>query len=254
MSVRTLSLVFEYDMPELKTDDGKTVPDSTAKFVLLALADHASDEGEGAYPGVKRICKKTSMSSQTVCNALNALRHNEYITKTGKSKLDTNDYTINLEKLQPLEFQPVESSNSNGKNRKVGKKILPARVKPFNPPAQPSVKEGASAKPAKPKATDIPELVVYREVVSHWPKPFQRDIVINSIQKVGARLGRDVTAADLAPFFTAWGEVSGNDWSLKWLTEWAVAGRVNGNGNGHHPAEPKAYNGIREFLAGVDNG
>lgn len=127
MSVRTMSLVFEYDMPELKTDDGKTVPDSTAKFVLLALADHASDEGEGAYPGVKRICKKTSMSSQTVCNALNALRHNGYTILEGKSKADTNNYTINLDKLsQPLGFQRLESADSNSKNHK----IPAARVKP----------------------------------------------------------------------------------------------------------------------------
>jgi hypothetical protein len=127
MSVGIMSLVFEYDMPELKTDKGITVPDSTAKFVLLALADHANDEGEGAYPGVKRLCKKTSMSSQTVCNALNALRHNGYTALQGKSKSDTNNYTINREKLsQPLGFQPLESGNSSGQNPAVPV----ARVKP----------------------------------------------------------------------------------------------------------------------------
>lgn len=126
MSVGTMSLVFKYDMPELKTDDGRVVPDSTAKFVLLALADHCNDEGEGAYPGVKRICKKTSMSTQTVCNALNALRSNGYTTLEGKSKSDTNNYTINLDKLQPLGFQPIESDDSNGQNQEI-----PAnRVKP----------------------------------------------------------------------------------------------------------------------------
>jgi hypothetical protein len=128
MSVRTMSLVFEYDMPELKTDDDKTVPDSTAKFVLLALADHCNDEGEGAYPGVKRICKKTSMSSQTVCNALNALRTHGYTTLQDEpSKAGTNNYTVNLDKLsQPLGFQPIESGDSSQQNQTV----LAARVKP----------------------------------------------------------------------------------------------------------------------------
>lgn len=121
-----MSLVFEYDMPELKTDDGKTVPDSTAKFVLLALADHCNDEGEGAYPGVKRICKKTSMSTQTVCNALNALRTNGYTTLEGKSKADTNNYTVNLDKLQRLELQPIESPDSSHQNPP----ILATEVKP----------------------------------------------------------------------------------------------------------------------------
>lgn len=125
-----MSLVFEYDMPDLQTDDGKTVPDSTAKFVLLALADHCNDEGEGAYPGVKRICKKTSMSNQTVCNALNALRHNGYTTLEGKSKSDTNNYTINMGKFQPLEFANSSQQNSG---------ILAARVKPSINHPEPSL-------------------------------------------------------------------------------------------------------------------
>jgi len=72
MSVTVMAAVFAANMPELKTDDDKTVPDSTAKFVLLALADHASEDGENAYIGIKRICQKTSFSTSTVCNALNA--------------------------------------------------------------------------------------------------------------------------------------------------------------------------------------
>jgi hypothetical protein len=132
MSVGTMSLVFKYDMPELKTDDGRTVPDSTAKFVLLALADHCNDEGEGAYPGVKRICKKTSMSTQTVCNALNALRHNGYTTLEGKSKAETNNYTINLSKLQPLGFQSVESEDSSSQNGTTPAARVKPSVKPSN--------------------------------------------------------------------------------------------------------------------------
>jgi DnaD/phage-associated family protein len=110
MSVRIMTAVFEYEMPDLKTDDGRTVSDSSCKFVLLALADIANDFGEGAYIGVKRICKKTCLSTQTVCNALNALRHNKYTKLEGKSKLDTNNYTINIKKLG---FYSIESDDSN---------------------------------------------------------------------------------------------------------------------------------------------
>lgn len=127
MSVGTMSLVFSYDMPNLKTDDGQNVPDSTAKFVLLALADHCNDEGEGAYPGVRRLCKKTSMSNQTVCNALNALRHNGYTTLEGKSKADTNNYTINLKKLG---FQPLEQDNSSRQNPTAPAARTESSVKP----------------------------------------------------------------------------------------------------------------------------
>ncbi len=110
MSVRIMTAVFEYDMPDLKTDDGHLVSDSSCKFVLLALADTANDYGEGAYPGVRRLCKKTSLSTQTVCNALNALRHSNYTNLEGKSKLDTNNYTINIKKLG---FYSIESDDSN---------------------------------------------------------------------------------------------------------------------------------------------
>jgi hypothetical protein len=108
MSVRIMSLVFEYDMPNLRIDEDALIPDSTAKFVLLALADHASDDGEGAYPSVTRLCKKTSMSRGTVCNAIKALRHHGYILYEGESKLHTNNYTI----LTTVLVQPVELPKS----------------------------------------------------------------------------------------------------------------------------------------------
>lgn len=126
MSVTIMAAVFAANMPELKTDDGKTVPDSTAKFVLLALADHASEDGENAYIGVKRICQKTNFSSSTVCNALNALRTSGIIELVGKSKAETNNYTINVSRLQSLKFQPLESPDSSRQNPT----ILAAEVKP----------------------------------------------------------------------------------------------------------------------------
>jgi len=116
MSVTAMSIIFSANMPELKTDDGKTVPDSTAKFVLLALADHASEDGENAYIGIRRMCQKTNLSTSTVCNAINALRHNGFITLVGKSSKDTNNYTINLDRFHPLKFQPLESPDSSHQN------------------------------------------------------------------------------------------------------------------------------------------
>ena len=128
MSVTAMSLVFKFEMPELKTDDGRVVPDSTSKFVLIALADHASEDGENAYIGVRRIVAKTQLATQTVCNALNALRHNGFITLVGRSNKDTNNYTINFER-----FQPLESEDSSHQNPA----ILVARTEPS---VKPSVK------------------------------------------------------------------------------------------------------------------
>lgn len=117
MSVSLMALVFNCNMPELKTDDGKTVPDTTAKFVLLALADNANEEGEGAYPGVDSLCNKTNYSTSTVCNALNALRHNGFTTLVGRSKRDTNNYTVSVTEI--MKFQRLKSQDSSHRNATV---------------------------------------------------------------------------------------------------------------------------------------
>jgi helix-turn-helix protein len=234
-----MSLVFEYDMPELKTDDGKVVPDSTAKFVLLALADHANDEGEGAYPGVKRICKKTSMSSQTVCNALNALRHNGYTTLEGKSKADTNNYTIHLVKLsQPLEFQPLESGDSNGWNRQ----IPAARVKPS---VKPSVnRESTPALDFQsmtiPQAQKVPALKMYSDATGWFPA----DVLWEKVHKI--IMENKLTAEKIRAAAVAWigqGYKRGN---VMGILEWAVNG-VPANIKGDITAAPPARDPSDKF-------
>jgi len=114
MSVSLMAAVFKCNLPTLKTDNDATVPDSTAKFVLLALADHANDEGEGSYPGVRLICRKTNLSASTVCNALSALRSNGFTTRYGKSKRGTYNYSISVARIR--EFQWLESADSSGRN------------------------------------------------------------------------------------------------------------------------------------------
>lgn len=117
MSVKVMSAVFDCNMPELKTDKGAAVSDSSCKFVLLALADHASEDGEGCYPGVRKICRKTNLSTQTVVNALNALRHNGFTQLEGQSKRKTFNYTILVDRI--AEFQWLESSDSSEQNTTV---------------------------------------------------------------------------------------------------------------------------------------
>lgn len=141
MSVRIMSLVFEYNMPNLKTDSGETVPDSTAKFVLLALADHCNDDGEGAYPSISRLCNKTSLSRGTVCNAVNALRNNGYTTYEGVSNRGTSNYTVSIDKLkassttelvQPPNFRQSSHRTDTG---------VPTELKPSLTIIKPSLPE-----------------------------------------------------------------------------------------------------------------
>jgi hypothetical protein len=104
------------------------------------------------------------------------------------------------------------------------------------------VKEAAAPQPS--------EIVLFREVVRHYPKQAQRELVIEAIQKITARLQREITTVDLQPFWTAWAKVSGNEWSLVWLTEWAVSGVIPGR---QQPAQTKGadrMNNINNMLNG----
>ncbi len=95
MSVNLMSSIFEVEFFDIKDAEGNVTKASTAKLVLLAMADHANDEGEGAYPSIERLCKKTALSEQTIRNTFDALRHNGIIELSGKSKYGTNNHTIN---------------------------------------------------------------------------------------------------------------------------------------------------------------
>lgn len=95
MSVKLMSAIFETEFRDLQDQEGNTTKASTAKLVLLALADHANDEGESAYPSVDRLAKKTALSEQTIRNTFDALRHNGVVMLVGTSKYMTNNYTIN---------------------------------------------------------------------------------------------------------------------------------------------------------------
>ena len=97
MSIGLMSAVFVANIPDIEIDCGSekhTVKASTSKFVLLALADHANDEGKGAYPSIETIGKKTSLQRRTVQRALDALIKNGYIICVGSSEYGTDNYTI----------------------------------------------------------------------------------------------------------------------------------------------------------------
>ena len=87
-----MSMIFDHNMETLKTEGGKVVSASAASFVLLALADHANDEGRSIYPSVQTLCIKTKLSRPTICKALDALIRNNYIEYVGRSRLKTKEY------------------------------------------------------------------------------------------------------------------------------------------------------------------
>ena len=140
MSVKLMSAIFETEFRDLPDEDGNITKASTAKLVLLALADHANDEGEGAYPGLTRMERKTALSRQTVINTYGALKYNGIIYLAGISKRNTNNYTINVRSFpkanddsQPiLLVKPVDSTSQT---------TLLEVVNPLDPNHQLTIKE-----------------------------------------------------------------------------------------------------------------
>ena len=61
---------------------GLNLKPATAKFVLVALADNADDEGR-AFPSVESLISKTSLDRKTVIRALDELEQMEVLTDTG---------------------------------------------------------------------------------------------------------------------------------------------------------------------------
>lgn len=62
---------------------GLDLKPATAKFVLVALADNADDEGR-AFPSVESLVAKTSLDRKTVIQALDQLERYEVLRDTGQ--------------------------------------------------------------------------------------------------------------------------------------------------------------------------
>lgn len=106
MSVRVMSIVFE-------ADGGLT---ATQKLVLLALADHAADDGTSVYPSVKTISHKTNLAEGGVRKALRELRDSDLklikITRHFTNRRP-NQYTINVTRLAGMKrVLPDDSQES----------------------------------------------------------------------------------------------------------------------------------------------
>lgn len=88
MSVESMSLVW-------KATDLKP----THKFVLMAYADHAHDDGTNVFPAYATIAKKTCLSRRQVIRVTKELIEAGYLIDCGKSHFETNLLAINHELL-----------------------------------------------------------------------------------------------------------------------------------------------------------
>ena len=91
MSVRIMSLVFENEQLN-----------STEKLIMLALADHANDEGRSVYPSQDLIARKTAFTRTTVNQHVQSLIDKGYLFDMGRRADRSNvlELAINVSKLR----------------------------------------------------------------------------------------------------------------------------------------------------------
>jgi len=104
MSIRVMADIYGCRVGNLAYKDG-VVTAPTVKNVLLALADHADDWGEGCYPSLTLLMLKTELSRPSIINALAALVEGKWISYKGVSSRGTSNYTINLSMVKEYAYK-----------------------------------------------------------------------------------------------------------------------------------------------------
>lgn len=137
MSIEIMSAIFETEFPGdfeyEKNGQKRTAKASTAKLLLLAIADHCNDDGI-AYPGLSRLEVKTALSRQGVLDTIKALKYNGILQVVGvKDKHKTNMYQLNLRFFKPtMKDMPQQVYGGVVKPLDQGSQAtLPAVVKPL---------------------------------------------------------------------------------------------------------------------------
>ena len=145
-----MSAVFEHPMDDLhieKKGELRTVKASTAKLILLALADHANDDGRSAYPSLTKLGQKTAIRHrQTLADALDALQEAGYISYAGRSEYNTANYTLHMGVLASAATAPSDSAVGE---RKIVQSVNSASAATAPKPSfKPSFKTTAAKKPS----------------------------------------------------------------------------------------------------------
>lgn len=209
MSVKLMSAIFETEMRDLdyeKDGEPHKTKASTAKLVLLALADHANDYGESTYPGYDKLEIKTALSRQGLADTFQALQQNGIISVDVRgSRLGTNSYTINIKSFPPM-YKEIESLAEvvkpldSAKSSHLTQASQATRLKPsVKHTKQPSVKKEKpdfqNIKPSQYKS--IPELKTFMDATGWIPGSFVLETVYDFVLA-------GLTAEQIKGAFTEW--------------------------------------------------
>lgn len=141
------------------------------RLVLLAVADHASDDGRNAYPSVRRLAEKTKVSTRTVQRALASLvRLGELRVKANAGQGGANVYTVVMTPRQadtPDRLTPPRQADTPSESRPPRQPDTTPPVTESPPPRQadtqtvlePSEEQKTSS--SEPSRLDVERLCVH---------------------------------------------------------------------------------------------
>ena len=156
MSVRVMAAVWS---------NGPT--DSSQRFVLLALADNASDDGGNAYPSIAELARKCALSERTVIRALDALIESGYLLRQ-RRRNTSNVYQIVLSALVSDNLSLTEVTNCHpGSDTMSSSEVTQCHVggdtvshdPSFNRQSNRQSNRGREAPPPAPPFRPVPEEV-----------------------------------------------------------------------------------------------
>lgn len=236
MSVNLMSAIFQAEFFDLKDENGNVTKASTAKLVLLAMADHANDDGEGIYPSVETLCRKTALSPQTIRNTFDALRHNGIIFLNGRSKYGTNNHAINTacfpraigKEVVYLTLQPLEglTGNSDPSNQSF---LPPHRLDPNHTLTIPEPSTDTSfpePTPTKKKGDIFDGMAFYEKQAKERGVDKVEDLLVRLGKGIGVNIPRSVANQSVAKrLLKEESEGRTLDQFLTWLRsdEWRMA-------------------------------
>jgi hypothetical protein len=105
LSAKATGLIWEADLPRPE------------KYVLLALADHAKEDGSDVYPSLARVQWKTGYSETQVRDIIRSLIEQRILVlvkKGGNGSTDTNRYRIDFKALRMLQDFREWAANRKG--------------------------------------------------------------------------------------------------------------------------------------------
>lgn len=100
------------------------VGNRTAKDVLRCLADYADDDGGNCFPGRETIITEAEINKSSFSAAIRFLESNRFIEVRRRQKNNSNNYRINVARLDQKELYGKADNNSSMKNQLSEKPVV----------------------------------------------------------------------------------------------------------------------------------